>query len=431
MKEIITFQIGKCGINLGHDFWKQMLFEYNLNPCGKIFFDKKNLKEKKDIFFEEYQGSNFKPRTILFDLEPRIVSVIQKGTYGNLYHNGNIFIGEKNIGNNWVTGYNHASENREEIADIIRKNAEKCNNLGGFNFFHSIGGGTGSGSSSFILELINEEYPKQFNNFYSLIPDQDQTSDIVVEPYNSILALRWLTLYSDCVTFFENSSFEKIITRNYRNEKIYLKHINLLISKIISNSISSITSGYSPDFQIESFIASSIPLPNLHFLFAGISDFKFTGKRKNENLKNLNEMDKLLKNLSVNTEIDKGKFLSISHFIGEKIPKNNFYLKIDKIYKKKNLNFIDWAPISIQTYACNNFKNKKIRIENFCFFNNTSIKYFFGKTLKKYEILKKRNAFLNNFLLEFDSKDGLELFEDAKETLENLIVDYNNIENNS
>jgi tubulin gamma len=431
MKEIITFQIGKCGINLGHEFWKQILFEYDLDPCGKIFFDKKNLKQRKDIFFEECPGSNFKPRTILFDLEPRIVSVIQKGTYKNLYMNKNIFIGKKNIGNNWVAGYNHASEDREEIAEIIRKNAERCNNLGGFNFFHSIGGGTGAGSSSFVLELINEEYPKKFNNFYSLIPDQDQTSDIVVEPYNSVLALRWLILYSDCVTFFENSSLEKIITRNYLDEKIYIKHINLLISKIISNSISSITHGYSPDFQIENFIASSVPLPNLHFLFAGISDCKFPGRRQKENLTKLNEMDRLLQNLSINTDIDKGKFLSISHFIGEKIPKNNIYLKIDKLYKKKNLKFRDWAPFSIQTYNCNRYKNKKIRIENFCFFNNTSIRYFFGNTLKKYEILKKRNAFLNNFLIEFDSKDGLELFEDAKENLENLILDYDSIENNS
>ena len=64
---------------------------------------------------------------------------------------------------------------------------------------HSIAGGTGSGMGSFLLERLNDRYPKKLIQTYSVFPNSDEVSDVVVQPYNSILTLRRLTSNADCV----------------------------------------------------------------------------------------------------------------------------------------------------------------------------------------------------------------------------------------
>ena len=59
-----------------------------------------------------------------------------------------------------------------------------------------------------------------------------------------------------------------------------------------------------------------------------------------------------------------------------------------------------------------------------CLINNTGIKKFFLDIKKQYDLLKKRNAFLDNYLKFFPSENGLEVFDDAHETIENLISEY-------
>lgn len=65
-------------------------------------------------------------------------------------------------------------------------------------FLHSIAGGTGSGLGSFILERMNDRFPKKLIQTYSVFPDT-QSADVVVNPYNSLLAMRRLTQNADSV----------------------------------------------------------------------------------------------------------------------------------------------------------------------------------------------------------------------------------------
>lgn len=64
---------------------------------------------------------------------------------------------------------------------------------------HSIAGGTGSGMGSFLLERLNDRYPKKLIQTYSVFPNNEEVSDVVVQPYNSILTLKRLTNNADCV----------------------------------------------------------------------------------------------------------------------------------------------------------------------------------------------------------------------------------------
>lgn len=67
---------------------------------------------------------------------------------------------------------------------------------------HSIAGGTGSGLGSFLLERLNDRYPKKLIQTYSVFPNSEEVSDIVVQPYNSMLTLKRLTCNADSVVCF-------------------------------------------------------------------------------------------------------------------------------------------------------------------------------------------------------------------------------------
>lgn len=45
---------------------------------------------------------------------------------------------------------------------------------------HSIAGGTGSGMGSNILEQLTDRFPKKLIQTYSVFPNQDEISDVVV-----------------------------------------------------------------------------------------------------------------------------------------------------------------------------------------------------------------------------------------------------------
>lgn len=47
--------------------------------------------------------------------------------------------------------------------------------------------------------FINLRYPKKLVQTYSVFPNQDEMSDVVVQPYNSLLTLKRLTQNADCV----------------------------------------------------------------------------------------------------------------------------------------------------------------------------------------------------------------------------------------
>ena len=67
------------------------------------------------------------------------------------------------------------------MLDVVRKEAEGCDCLQGFQITHSLGGGTGAGMGTLLISKIREEYPDRVMATYSIVPSP-KVSDTVVEP---------------------------------------------------------------------------------------------------------------------------------------------------------------------------------------------------------------------------------------------------------
>ena len=79
----------------------------------------------------------------------------------------------------------------------------------GFMLMHSIAGGTGSGLGSFLLERLNDKFPKKLIQTYSVFPNA-QEGDVVVQPYNALLTLKRLTNHADSVVVLDNGALTRI-----------------------------------------------------------------------------------------------------------------------------------------------------------------------------------------------------------------------------
>ena len=72
--------------------------------------------------------------------------------------------GQSGAGNNWAKGhYTEGAELVDSVLDVVRKEAESCDCLQGFQLTHSLGGGTGSGMGTLLISKIREEYPDRMS----------------------------------------------------------------------------------------------------------------------------------------------------------------------------------------------------------------------------------------------------------------------------
>ncbi len=153
-----------------------------------------------------------------------------------LYNTGNIYLSKHGggSGSNWGSGYSHGEQLFEETFHIIDREADGSENLEAFTVCHSIAGGTGSGLGSYMLERISEHHPKKQVQTYSVIPNLNESSDVVVQPYNSLLTLKRLTLSADYVVVLDNTALDRIASDRLHNETPSFARINSLVSAIMS-----------------------------------------------------------------------------------------------------------------------------------------------------------------------------------------------------
>ena len=58
----------------------------------------------------------------------------------------------------------------DNVLEVVRKQVENCDCLQGFQMLHSVGGGTGSGMGSLLLNNLRNEYHDRIINSFTIFP---------------------------------------------------------------------------------------------------------------------------------------------------------------------------------------------------------------------------------------------------------------------
>lgn len=137
------------------------------------------------------------PRAVLVDLEPGTMDAARSGAFGRLYRPGNFVYGQSGAGSNWARGhYTDGAELMDQVIDVVRREAETCDSLQGFQITHSLGGGTGAGMGTLLMSKIRDDFPDRMMATFSVVPSP-KVSDTVVEPYNATLSIHQLVEHAD------------------------------------------------------------------------------------------------------------------------------------------------------------------------------------------------------------------------------------------
>nr|XP_054376912.1 tubulin beta-8 chain isoform X3 [Pongo abelii] len=213
MREIVLTQAGQCGNQIGAKFWEVISDEHAIDSAGTYHGDSHLQLERINVYYNEASGGRYVPRAVLVDLEPGTMDSVRSGPFGQVFRPDNFIFGQCGAGNNWAKGhYTEGAELMESVMDVVRKEAESCDCLQGFQLTHSLGGGTGSGMGTLLLSKIREEYPDRIINTFSILPSP-KVSDTVVEPYNATLSVHQLIENADETFIGNNTAIQELFRR--------------------------------------------------------------------------------------------------------------------------------------------------------------------------------------------------------------------------
>lgn len=431
-REIITLQVGQCGNQIGSEFWKLLCAEHGISKRGILEDFATAGDDRKDVFFYQADDEHYIPRSLLIDMEPRVINMIQNSEYRELYNPENIFVSKDGggAGNNWAKGYGGAERVQDEIFDMIDREADGSDSLEGFVLLHSIAGGMGSGMGSYLLENINDRYPKKLIQTYSVFPLlSSDSSDVVVQPYNSVLTLKRLTLNADCVVVLDNTALNRIAADRLKLQNPTFAQINSLVATVMAASTTTLRYPGYMNNDLIGMLASLIPTPKCHFLMTGYTpltvDSQATTVRKTTVL---DVMRRLLhtKNIMVSCSTRRGVYISILNVIQGEVDPTQVHKSLQRIRERKLAKFIQWGPASIQVALARQspYISHAHKVNGLMMANHTCISQLFDRCLKQYDKLRARNAFLDNYRQEPLFSDSLDEFDHAKEVVVSLSEEY-------
>eukprot|EP00039_Didymoeca_costata_P011449 m.160807 g.160807 ORF g.160807 m.160807 type:complete len:448 (+) comp15175_c2_seq1:195-1538(+) len=435
-RELITLQVGQCGNQIAHEFWKQLCLEHGIRPDGILEDFAVEGSDRKDVFFYQADDEHYIPRSVLLDLEPRVIERIHKSEYNRLYNLENIWVPKEGggAGNNWASGFAQGERYHEEIFDIIDREADGSDSLEGFMLCHSVAGGTGSGLGSYLLERINDRYPKKLVQTYSVFPSQDTSGgDVVVQPYNSLLTIKRLTQCADAVVVLDNTALQKIAVERMHVQNPTFEQVNHLVSTVMAASTSTLRYPGYMNNDLIGLISALIPTPRLHFLMTGYTPLKSPGQIEANVRKTtvLDVMRRLLQpqNMMMSTKRDRQRdhcFISILNIIQGEVDPTQVHKSLLRIRERKLANFIPWGPASIQVALSKRspYVKETTRVSGLMMANNTSVAQLFQRTLTSYDKLRKREAFMDQFKKQPMFRDDLSEFDQSREVVQQVMDEY-------
>ncbi|CAF1569525.1 unnamed protein product [Rotaria magnacalcarata] len=426
MHEIITVQVGQAGNCIGERFWKLACEEHGIDSCGSYHGESDLQLERINVYFNEIRNQRYVPRSVFVDLDQMSINKIRNSTYKNLFNPELLINGKMSASNNFAKGFfTEGAEILPELMDTIRRVAEECDLVHGFQFLHSISGGAGGGLGSLLIDNIRQEYLDRIIKTYSIFPALSM-SHVVVEPYNAVLTMNHLIENTDETFCFDNITLFDILNKTLRLPQGSYTDINHILAQVMIGITACFRFPGQLNMDLRKLAVNMIPFPALHFLTTSFSPLQARHIARHTNI---NELTLIKQMFDVNNQMlalnpQHGKYLTATGiFRGRTL---SLKLLHDYISEEKNSQrFIQWIPNNCKIAHCdippNEFSRSVTGIAN-----HTGIVKQFDYILQPYTKLFQRRAFIHWFI-----DEGLEEIEliEGENKIKDLVKDYKQYEN--
>ncbi|BBG94816.1 tubulin beta-1 chain [Prunus dulcis] len=324
--------------------------------------------ERINVYYNEASGGRYVPRAVLMDLEPGTMDSIRSGPFGQIFRPDNFVFGQSGAGNNWAKGhYTEGAELIDSVLDVVRKEAENCDCLQGFQVCHSLGGGW-IGMGTLLISKIREEYPDRMMLTFSVFPSP-KVSDTVVEPYNATLSVHQLVENADECMVLDNEALYDICFRTLKLstpscESQTTSFANYIVTQIgdlnhlISATMSGVTCCLRFPGQLNSDLrklaVNLIPFPRLHFFMVGFAPLTSRGSQQYISL-TVPELTQQMwdaKNMMCAADPRHGRYLTASAMFRGKMSTKEVDEQMINVQNKNSSYFVEWIPHNVKSSVC-------------------------------------------------------------------------------
>ncbi|VDM47892.1 unnamed protein product [Toxocara canis] len=115
---------------------------------------------------------------------------------------------------------------------------------------------------------MKDEYSDRITSTFTVFPSP-KVSDVVVEPYNSVMGLNSLILNADHSMCFDNEALHYIATRRTKTKTVGYEGLNALVAMVTAGITSSLRYYGQLNADLRKLAVNMIPFPRLHFLISG------------------------------------------------------------------------------------------------------------------------------------------------------------------
>jgi len=422
MREIVQIQAGQCGNQIGAKFWEVICDEHAIDNSGASFGQDPSLVDKINVYFNEVRKTRYVPRCILLDLEPGVLDSIRASPSGKLFRPDSFVFGQSGAGNNWAKGhYTEGAELIDSVLDVVRKEAEGCDCLQGFQVTHSLGGGTGSGMGTLLVRKIREEYPDRMLATFSVFPSP-KVSDTVVEPYNATLSVHQLVENSDEVMVIDNEALYHICNKVLKVSTPNYADLNHLVSTAMSGITCSLRFPGQLNSDLRKLAVNLVPFPRLHFFMTGFAPLTApnTAQYLNTTVAELTGQMFDTRNMMCACDPKHGRYLTASAIFRGQVSTKEIDEQMYNVQNKNSSYFVEWIPNNIKSSVVNS-PLKGLRLSVTVLANTTAIQEMFQRVANQFTAMFRRKAFLHWFTGE--GMDEME-FTEAESNMNDLVNEY-------
>merc|ERR1711936_1154015 len=321
----------------------------------------------------------------------------------------------------WAKGhYTEGAEIVEEVIDIIRRETEKADCPQGFQLFHSLGGGTGSGMGTLLLLKIRDAYPDKITCTYSVFPSP-KVSDTVVEPYNAVLSSHQLLENSDETFMIDNEALYNIMHNVMKKKTVEYSVLNALIAKVTCGITASIRFPGRLNGDLRKLGVNLVPFPRLHFFLIAQAPLQSKDNKAYQlvNVQELTNQCYSPRNFFSNVKPDDGKYMTASLLFRGPMSTQEVDENIEKRQTANGDDYVEWIPNNQKTSIV---ERAPVDYESSCSFvsNTTALKGIFQRLATQFGAMYKRKAFLHWY--KGEGMDEME-FQEADKNVRDLISD--------
>lgn len=241
--------------------------------------------------------------------------------------------------------------------------------------FNAVGGGTGSGLGSLLLERLSVDFGKKSKLGFTIYPSPQvllpqilifvltemwvllqiyitfkllffwfQVSTAVVEPYNSVLSTHSLLEHTDVVVLLDNEAIYDICRRSLDIERPTYTNLNRLISQTISSLTTSLRFDGAINVDITEFQTNLVPYPRIHFMLSSYAPVISSAKAYHEQFSVPEITTSVFEpsNMMAKCDPRHGKYMACClMYRGDVVPKD-VNTAVAAIKTKRTIQFVDW-----------------------------------------------------------------------------------------